>query len=1022
MFIAYLQLLFIQFGVLVVCVQAYRVERYRVPRKQAKILPASIQSEDDAMIEDFKARFQTEDVDVKDIDVIDENIEYDDNVAIASTPLEELEKLPIPVPRKAHFQSIPESPQDDQDHEEQNMKKDEDGETKEDNVSMQEVFAGKEILGNHVDSREDESISVPPVGALMLCSFFATQHYVPSFCFNQKGREDESRPGLRNVCDFYAVRGYLPFFCKQISPKGRKRTSEQKMRTESDVAADTVLEQFLRGGGLFPIIPVKLLEKVQRKQGKQDDEENASEVESSGETEDFGENENVPEQEAGDLDDGEYNYIYDPVLSQPQPVLIDPNTGFPIDQKRANLTFGQILGGTLAAGAGLALLNNYINKPKPGYSQQYNPYQQQNGFNNPYNNQQGGYNPYQQQGPYNQYQQPGGYNQFPQQNGGYNPYAQQYNPYLQSSFGSYGAYGRSLTKLAAEQLKARHHLEQASLKQAVDDKNARRSTFNKLVVGGLGVATALAVTNSIFSRPSYGSSYSSYNGGYGSQIRHHSHGGYGGYSGHGNRYPTYGSRFPYYRSAGVGIGPLLAKCKNGNCGIASTGNEVVTPEDCLVDYYFEYNTKQYFICDDKAVKWANLGEGKESEDHFIPKRVKRADELENEEEDSGEPTINSNNKEDEGLSQEEDMIMPAMDEQDVFPADVDGKPTTVKKLLERKRTNFASAPVADLGRGSLNNLVAGGLGLGAGVYLANKFTNPSYIYNTGYRGGYFGGYAGGRPYTGYSGGYGGSYNGGYFGRTEDEREVLATDETGDIATLDEFGDVLVLDKFGREKLSTGQTLALGAIGATAGYFLANKFSNRPSNQQQLELSSQQYGGYPLQSSSGYPSQSFGGYPSQSFSGYPSQSTNVNPFQSLSGFTSQSFSGYPSQSNSGYSSQSFNGYPSQSNSGYSSQSSYGYNGQQGFAGQQSTNNGYNGQYSSGYPSQQFTQSFAGPSQTSANSGYYGSSNGKLKHFIKITNIFSLFTIYFFKIRFFNDLKILLVPAKLFFQSSSHISLQ
>ena len=66
------------------------------------------------------------------------------------------------------------------------------------------------------------------------------------------------------MCDFYVVRGYLPFFCKPVNqPLGRENLTkpQPEMRTDAHVSMDTVLEEFLKGGGLFPIVPKSYLQK-----------------------------------------------------------------------------------------------------------------------------------------------------------------------------------------------------------------------------------------------------------------------------------------------------------------------------------------------------------------------------------------------------------------------------------------------------------------------------------------------------------------------------------------------------------------------------------------------------------------------------------------------------------------------------------------------------------------------------------------------------------------------------------------
>ena len=45
----------------------------------------------------------------------------------------------------------------------------------------------------------DETVAVPVMGATILCSFFATQQYVPRFCAPARSRSaDEARPGRIN--------------------------------------------------------------------------------------------------------------------------------------------------------------------------------------------------------------------------------------------------------------------------------------------------------------------------------------------------------------------------------------------------------------------------------------------------------------------------------------------------------------------------------------------------------------------------------------------------------------------------------------------------------------------------------------------------------------------------------------------------------------------------------------------------------------------------------------------------------
>ena len=189
-----------------------------------------------------------------------------------------------------------------------------------------------------IKAKADESaegISVPPIGALLLCSFLATQKYVPSFCGSQS--RNAIRPGLDSTCDYYVTRGYMPWFCKteienqRTSDKGRHGDID-----EDDEQMETVLADFLKGGGLFPLLPTKILTRINS---------------------------------TGEFSENAEQILYDPSFGSLEN-LNNPELDIE-NQKRGNISGLKLVGGALATGAGLALLGNFLNKPKPNYN--YNP-------------------------------------------------------------------------------------------------------------------------------------------------------------------------------------------------------------------------------------------------------------------------------------------------------------------------------------------------------------------------------------------------------------------------------------------------------------------------------------------------------------------------------------------------------------------------------------------------------------------------------------------------------------------------
>ena len=61
----------------------------------------------------------------------------------------------------------------------------------------------------------DETVAVPVMGATILCSFFATQQYVPSFCAPAQSRgTEEARPGRIHNVLFKLLICMVSFFCR----------------------------------------------------------------------------------------------------------------------------------------------------------------------------------------------------------------------------------------------------------------------------------------------------------------------------------------------------------------------------------------------------------------------------------------------------------------------------------------------------------------------------------------------------------------------------------------------------------------------------------------------------------------------------------------------------------------------------------------------------------------------------------------------------------------------------------------
>ena len=94
------------------------------------------------------------------------------------------------------------------------------------------------------ETPQPEMIPVPPAAALLLCSSFAAQQFVPSFCLNSGGEG----AGLATVCQYYTRLGYTPWFCT-----AEVESEEVAVR---QVQQGSVLEQFLQGGGLAALLPI----------------------------------------------------------------------------------------------------------------------------------------------------------------------------------------------------------------------------------------------------------------------------------------------------------------------------------------------------------------------------------------------------------------------------------------------------------------------------------------------------------------------------------------------------------------------------------------------------------------------------------------------------------------------------------------------------------------------------------------------------------------------------------------------
>ncbi len=334
-----------------------------------------------------------------------------------------------------------------------------------------------------VIQEEDARVAVPASSALFLCSFLGTMDVLPSFCQNAvaaRSAENE-RPGLTNVCDYYTTRGYRPFFCNSVSKVSRTNDSdEQKARHDGhdhDAKVETVLEQFLKGGGLAPFLQKSLVERIDVNDisadplvEEQDDNQEDAEVTSTENPEENNENENQNESTA-------------------------------VEGKQSGSSFGKLVGTTIAAGAGLALLNNYVNRPRPQY-------------------------------------QTGYYGQ------------QSYRPSAYPSYGYGNGYGyptSSFFPFAREQVELFER----------EDK-LRENTFGKLVAGGIGLATAYHLTNHLFNRPSYSSSPSYYN-----RPGRPGYSSYSGYSPYHAGYG--GTSFDLGFGRSVDEAPKFENCNDGKC-------------------------------------------------------------------------------------------------------------------------------------------------------------------------------------------------------------------------------------------------------------------------------------------------------------------------------------------------------------------------------------------------------------------------------------------------------------------------
>ena len=372
------------------------------------------------------------------------------------------------------------------------------------------------------EKASDDNIAVPASGALFLCSFLGSQNYVPSFCKGGQARAaDSTRQGLTSVCEYYVTRGYRPFFCKDINNIARSNDSDQHQARSVD---ETVLEQFLQGGGLAPFFEKSLLEEIK------EDTLIGDEIQEEETENDMADADNDDEQNSTEVPDVEIESVYSTEVSN--------NNIEESELSRKRPSFGKLVGGTIAAGAGLALLNHHIRKPRPS------PYQ-------------------------SHYNQPSLYRP--------SVYQQPYSPYVGYSPNYYGSFqGPSFSHFAREQ------------ENLVERENKlRKNTFSKLVAGGVGLAAAYHVTYHLFNRRPVNLGY-----GY-SGI--HSRPSYGyGYN-HGYGYNNYG--YGYGRN--IVNGPTFINCNDVHCGDTEIS---LIDEECGPYMYFEHSGSMYFICQDDTVQ------------------------------------------------------------------------------------------------------------------------------------------------------------------------------------------------------------------------------------------------------------------------------------------------------------------------------------------------------------------------------------------------------------------------------------
>ena len=806
---------------------------------------------EDAILKDFKLRFARDNFDD------DDNVE--DNVAVESfAPLAVVVPAPITITDEA---ASDKTKDDEREIIQAGEWKVVDG-TVEINVE----------LSSNVKARE--TIGVPPVGALFLCSFLATQQYVPGFCggaskARSTGNNDAGAFG--NVCDYYAARGFLPFFCKYVSPAEKGRNDLVKapaVRTDDDVDMETVLEQFLKGGGLFPLIPKRPVTMVEESDNE-DTDEDADNVDGTSAGEEIVNN-------VGITDD----HNIDDVIETPL-YYYTPNIAS--SELTDNRPSEELLHGAVAAGAAISQMNkpdapllsnqlDLVSAYQPLYLRYYHQ------------------SPYAPSHQFQQFYQLYNYplhlgRSFPLKTGGVRQlYARDLN---ENSFVKREAIAEAdKTENEYEELDAEdiidgifeQTVQEDTLENDEGEKESenyenlqsvvpadefgfettekdilrRKLDGNHLALGALGLAGGYYLANKFHNRPqSYGQRYPNHGYGnpgyYQSQIpvinhRYHPAG-----------YTTFNPYTGYYRSSNPEVaeevenkvfaadadGDLVdaqgKKIKGNHLAIGALGlaggyllaqklnNRPNRYHNGYAGYPSRYQNTRYPSSYGYGHN-SGYGNGYSKYSQYV------------------------------GHFRSEDNIQSSDTKNEVFAADADGD------LIDAKGRKIKG-----------NHLAIGALGLAGGYLLAQKLNNRPNRFHHGYAG-YPSRYQNTRYPSSYGYGYNSGYGNGYskysqyVGHFRSEDDIQSSDTKNEVFAADADGDLI--DAKGRK--IKGNHLAIGALGLAGGYLLAQKLNNRPNRY---------HAGYPnrYQNNRYPPSHGYGYSPGYVSSNGNSFSNNYNPY-------------------------------------------------------------------------------------------------------------------------------------------------